>query len=200
MAIALERGNPAREQNPAYGLLQPIFIRNGERWGVDDQQLWNRALAEAFRRYDKLAGDVRERLDGQIGEIMRLKQELYDLALTAGSPRLCRECGGKCCLNGKYHVTVLDLLAYRSAGSEPVVPDFSNAPFCPYGDPDGCLMPPPFRSMTCLLFNCDAIEERWGNDTRERFAARERALRDTIGEAERTLRYRAGRAALLSCG
>lgn len=165
---------------------------------MDDQQKWQRAVAATFQGYDRLSVDSRVALDGLIVRIMRLKQELFEMVLATGSGDICRTCGGECCLMGKYHVTVLDLLAYRSAGVEPVVPDFGTHPFCPYGGTKGCLMAPPFRSMTCLIFNCELLEERLGADGRQRFAETERNLRGAVARVEELLGYRAGRALLLS--
>jgi hypothetical protein len=90
------------------------------------------------------------------------------------------------------------LLAYRSAGVEPVVPDFGKHPFCPYGAAEGCLMKPRFRSMTCLIFNCEQLEERMTEDDQQRFAEAERNLRGAVAQVEELLGYRASRALLLS--
>jgi hypothetical protein len=166
---------------------------------VDDERIWRRAVEVAEASYDRLHVDTRARLDELLNRIMRLKQELFDLSFAAGSACICGECGGRCCLNGKYHVSVLDLLAYRSAMVAPVVPDFSTSPLCPYGGDEGCLMPPRFRSMTCLVFNCELVEERMEASARERFAACEQELRGMVGKADELLGYRAGRALLLSC-
>jgi len=128
---------------------------------------------------------------------MQVKQELFDLALAAGGSNICRSCGGKCCLNGKYHVSLLDMLAYRAAGVEPVLPDFEQRPLCPYGGSNGCLMEPRFRSITCLIFNCDLLEDRMDSESRQRFASVERNLRSTVARADELLGCRAGRALLL---
>lgn len=166
---------------------------------MDDQLNWQRTVTMVGRKYDTLAGDVRSRLDELLCLIMNLKQQLYDLSFAAGSSSICRECGGACCLNGKYHVSALDLLVYRSAMVEPVIPDFNNHPLCPYGGGQGCNMPPRFRSMTCLVFNCELVEERMEPRGRECFTAVELKLRAAIRGVEELLEYRAGRAALLSC-
>jgi hypothetical protein len=165
---------------------------------VDDQQKWQLSCAATFQGYELLPSDTRVGLDELIAGIMQFKQELFDLALAAGGGDICRTCGGQCCLNGKYHVSVLDLLAYRSAGVEPVKPDFGAHPLCPYGGEAGCSMTPRFRSMTCLIFNCEQLEERLGADDKQRFAEAERNLRSTVDQAEKLLGYRAGRALLLS--
>lgn len=166
---------------------------------MDDQKIWNRVVATVDASYDRLSDVCRARLDQQLLRIMQLKQDLYDWSQAVGSAEICRECGGACCLNGKFHVSLLDLLAYRSAKAEPVVPHFGDSPLCPYGGPDGCFMPPRFRSMTCLVFNCELVEQRMTGDEKKRFAEGEHALRKAILKAEEILEYRAGRAALLSC-
>jgi len=166
---------------------------------VEDQQKWQRASAAAFQTYRLLSGDARDALNALISSIMQLKQELFELALVAGGGDICRTCGGQCCLNGKYHVTVLDLLAYRAAGVEPVQPDFGKRPLCPYGGGEGCLMEPRFRSLTCLLFNCELLEERMDTESKQRFATVEQELRRAVTQADTLLGCRAGRALLLSC-
>lgn len=166
---------------------------------MEDQHIWMRAKEAAEAIYDRLPGSTRTRLDELLSRIMGLKQELFDLSSAAGSARICRECGGRCCLNGKYHVSVLDLLAYRSLGVAPVVPDFGKAPLCPYGGIEGCLMSPRFRSVTCLIFNCDLVEERMEQNSRKRFYACEQELRGAVAMADEFLACRAGRALMLMC-
>lgn len=166
---------------------------------MEDHQTWRRVKEAAEASYDRLPAATRARLDELLDRVMGLKQELFDLSAAAGSARICRECGGRCCLNGKYHVSVLDLLAYRSAGAAPVVPDFGTAPLCPYGGSGGCLMPPRFRPLTCLIFNCDLVEDSMGEAGRDRFAACERELRGAVAMADELLACRTGRALLLSC-
>lgn len=167
---------------------------------VDDEQIWQRVVAATSGSYAALPAETRDGLDGLIRGVMILKRELSELALAAGSGAVCRSCGGRCCLNGKYHVTVLDLLAYHSAGVDPVLPDFGKRPLCPYGDEQGCMMAAPFRSMTCLIFNCELVEKRMGANEKQRFADTERSLRRTVEQAEKLLGFRAGRALLLSGG
>ncbi len=166
---------------------------------MEDHQIWSLAKEGADAAYDRLPDATRARLDGLLGRIMALKQELFSLSAAVGSSPICRECGGRCCLNGKYHVSVLDLMAYRSTGTVPPVPDFGMAPLCPYGGAEGCLMPPRFRSLTCLVFNCELVEERMGSTGRQRFSVAERELREAVAMAEKLLACRVGRPLLLSC-
>ena len=164
---------------------------------MDDQQRWQQAIAATHKSYQRLSVETRDELDDLLDSIMQIKQELFELVQAAGSSEICRDCGGQCCLNGKYHVTELDLLAYLRTDAEPVRPDFGTRPLCPYGGTDGCRMEPRFRSMTCLIFNCDLIEERMGSEDKQRLVEFELNLRRAVEQAEKLLGYRAGRALLL---
>jgi hypothetical protein len=189
------KGNPSREQNPAYGLLQPIFYRNN----VNDQQAWIQAVKIASDHYFQLPTMIRAELDVLINDIMRFKEQLSELALSSGSADICRTCGGKCCLNGKYHFSVLDLLAYRNTLLEPILPEFTAYQRCPYSCESGCLMPPRFRPMTCVVFNCELIENQMKPSQCEALYECEKQLREAIRQACRIAGRRLDRALLLSC-
>ena len=166
---------------------------------MNDQQRWDRAVKAADSDYEHLTPETRLQLDALLGQIMRFKEDLVERTRAAGSASICRTCAGQCCRNGKYHVSVLDLLAYRSSGTEPVVPDFSAHPACPYSGESGCRMPPRFRPMTCVVFNCEPVEERMDQDGRTALYAEEKLLRDAIVRANRVSGRRLDRALLLWC-
>jgi hypothetical protein len=165
---------------------------------LNDQALWEETASSVDSWYSALPANVRDELDGLIAEIMLLKQKLVDLATAAGSAEICRACGGECCLLGKYHFSVLDLLAYRKSGLDPVVPAFNNGPACPYSDSAGCLMLPCYRPATCVIFNCQLIEDRLSPDMRAALDRNEKALRDVLKLACRTSGTRIDRPLLLS--
>lgn len=131
---------------------------------------------------------------------MRLKEELLKAPLAAESDDICFACKGACCMHGKYHVTMIDLLAFRFSGCDIVAPEFSVAPYCPYGSSAGCKMPPRFRPLTCVIFNCDSIENILADTHRERGRQAERQLRTTIAEVEELVGSSLGRPALLFAG
>ncbi|HEY4744455.1 MAG TPA: hypothetical protein VIH45_07330 [Desulfuromonadaceae bacterium] len=166
---------------------------------MSDQEQWDRAVKAAGSAYAQLPLETRGQLDGLIGQIMGIKEELVERTRAAGSASTCRTCAGQCCRNGKYHVSVLDLLAYCSSGTAPVVPDFGPGPVCPYSGESGCRMPPRFRPMTCVVFNCELIEDPMGPDERTALYAGEQRLRDAIARASRLTGQRLDRALLLSC-
>jgi hypothetical protein len=166
---------------------------------VDDQQRWDRAVEATSRMYDGLPPETRARLDLLITRIMGLKEALVERVLAAGSLSICRACAGACCRSGRYHVSALDLLAFRSCEAEPVAPDFGTAPSCPYGGPEGCRMSPPFRPMTCVVFNCDLVEALMGQEDSAALYTDETLLRDAIVRASRLTGQRLDRPLLLWC-
>jgi hypothetical protein len=191
-------GNPPWEQNPAYGLLQPIISLHQELH-VNDRTAWEQAISDAGTSYAALPAAIRDELERVIEEIMLLKQQLVEMVAAVGSGEICRTCGGECCRFGKYHVSVLDILAYLKRGERAVVPDFSSAPFCPYSDVSGCSMAPHYRPMTCVVFNCQLVEEQLTSSQKELFSRQEQELRGAIARAGRITGMRLDRALLLSC-
>jgi len=166
---------------------------------VNDQAAWEQAVATAGEWYSSLPSAVRAELDGLLEEVMQLKERLVEQVTSSGSSGICRTCGGECCLLGKYHVSVLDILAYRKTGVEPVIPDFSAGPACPYSDASGCLMPARYRPVTCVIFNCQPIEDRLTTTDRETLHKCEKRLRDAVRRAGQTSGTRLDRPLLFSC-
>lgn len=166
---------------------------------MNDKAAWEQALTTADEWYAGLPSAIKTELDGLLEEIMQLKQRLVEQVTSSGSAPICRECGGECCLLGRYHVTVLDILAYRKAGVEPVTPDFSTSPACPYSDASGCLMPPRHRPVTCVIFNCQPIEDRLTATERHTLHEHELRLRAAVALAGHTHGRRIDRPLLLSC-
>lgn len=165
---------------------------------MDDQQAWQDAQLSAWEGYEKLPDDRRQQLDLLIERIMLLKEDLLGLALAAGSGLICGECGGTCCLYGKFHVTMLDMIICRKHSTEPLTPDFSTFPFCPYGSVGGCCFTPRLRPLTCVIFNCDFIEDRLNPHAYQQAALLERELREACAGAEKIAESRLTRAALLA--
>lgn len=167
---------------------------------MNDPQAWHNAQASAWKIYEELPDDGRRRFDHLVDRIMNLKENLLGLALAEGSGVVCGECGGECCLRGKYHVSMLDLIICRMHAFEPLVPDFTIHPLCPYGSADGCCFTPRFRPLTCVVFNCDLIEERMAEHTRHQVILWELELREAVASVDVIASHRLTRAALLSCG
>ena len=166
---------------------------------MNDQAAWEQAVATAGEWYSSLPSAARAELDGLLEEVMQLKERLVEQVTTSGSAETCRACGGECCLLGKYHVSVLDILAYRNTGVEPVIPVFNAGPACPYSDASGCLMPARYRPVTCVIFNCQMLEDRLTTVGRKTLLEHEMRLRDTVSRAGHTGGTRLDRPLLLSC-
>jgi hypothetical protein len=177
--------------------MYPVY--RGKEMSVNDQASWDQAVDTACKTYSSLTPDSGSELNGLIERIMQLKQNLVELVLSAGSADICRSCGGECCGHGKYHVSVLDIMAYLKIGTTPVVPDFSSDPYCPYSDVSGCTMAPCYRPLTCVVFNCQIVEDQLSPAQRETFRGYEQELRTAITRAGRINSMRLDRALLLSC-
>lgn len=166
---------------------------------VNDQTAWEQAVAGAKLSYTSLAPATAAELNGLIDDIMLLKQNLVELAMSAGSADICRTCGGECCRYGKYHVSILDIMVYEKSAAELVIPDFSTNPACPYSDVSGCTMIPRYRPMTCVVFNCQLVEDHLTSSRQETMRRYEQELRITITRAGHITGMRLDRALLLSC-
>lgn len=166
---------------------------------MNDTHSWAHAVEAARKKYERLPAETKSGLNEIIDQIMRLKDELLGLTLAKGGAGVCSSCGGICCNNGKYHLSVLDLMAFFYISAEIPVPDFELVPFCPYGNSDGCLMPPRLRPVTCIIFNCEPVDALLENNQRIRSHELEKQIRNEIICAEKLLGFRAGRPLLLSC-
>jgi hypothetical protein len=91
-------------------------------------------------------------------------------------------------------------MAYMASATDLVVPDFSKTPCCPYSGPLGCMMAPQYRPMTCVVFNCELIEELLTTPGRDTLRTCEKELRDTISRANRLTAIRLDRPVLLVPG
>lgn len=166
---------------------------------MNDQAAWEQAVANVDRMYAGLPPATATELDRLIESIMGLKQNLVELVTSAGSADICRTCGGDCCRFGKYHVSMLDIVAYLKSGAEMLVPDFSTNPYCPYSNVSGCTMAPRYRPMTCVVFNCQLVEDQLTPAQQETMRNHEQELRTAIAQAGRITGLRLDRALLLSC-
>jgi len=172
MAAPRFPGNRLREQNPAYGLLQPIF----PGVLVKDQELWSAAVAAVSREYELLPGPLRQRVAEICGEVSVAKGAYQGLAATVDADGICADCQGLCCGHGKHHFTVVDLLGYLAASRELFVPGFGN-PICPYHTGSGCLMESGLRPLNCIIFLCDRLDELLPEPAKLELASLEKELR-----------------------
>lgn len=165
---------------------------------MNDQEAWQQGIRFMEEIHGRLPRHVQQQLAELLDRYRRHKREM--LILTAGSCELCRACGGQCCWNGKYRFNGLDLLALFDRQAPLPVPDFAQRPLCPYGTVNGCCMEPPYRPLDCVLFICDAIEERLSGTAAQSLALLEDELRRCLRQAETLLNQPLGRPLLLLAG
>ncbi len=175
-------GNHGGEQNPAYGLLRPIFIlpvgcavycgmtdRYFPWCRVNDNETWQLAVTAATSEFADLSIDVRLRADELLRRVMACKGELTAIFELLDGADICRLCRGECCKVGRFHFTVIDLLAYLTTGRELFSPHFGGGS-CPFLGDTGCMMEPEYRPYNCVTFVCDRIDIGMDAIRRNRFA------------------------------
>ncbi len=140
-----------------------------------DNDLWHRLAAAAVTELAALPSDERARLTADLAAIAGLQKELYRLFLLADGAEACAVCRDNCCSCGKYHLSLVNLLAYLDAGESFPLPDFSCT--CPMLGAAGCRLPPQRRPYTCITFICGTVEERLRPAERQRFYTVEAELR-----------------------
>jgi hypothetical protein len=140
-----------------------------------NEQLWRHCLAAVDREY--LALDFRERawIVERLRRIAVLQQQLNELFVAAGGPAACSRCLGACCERGKNHFTLVNLLAFLSAGQRPPVPDFRRT--CPFLGDRGCVLDAARRPFNCVTFICEQVLDPLGSEGSGRFQRLEQELR-----------------------
>lgn len=147
---------------------------------MNNPELWLHGIEKCRQFYDALPTPVKPECNRLLEEIMRCKSELMALVSATGSSERCGQCGGKCCLYGKYHVTLIEVLAYLHTGTTILAPNFSNHPYCPYSNSSGCLMDEKMRPTTCVIFNCEKLENAFDADIKTALERLETELRHAI--------------------
>jgi hypothetical protein len=165
---------------------------------VTDEELWRTGIAALAREYGALSPALRERVAELAVQVREAKQALHDCVAVVNVGTICADCRGECCARGKNHVTVIDLLVCLVEGRELVSPRFGND-LCPYLGEIGCLMAPPYRPFTCIIFNCDRVEGLMTPAERDRLYKAEHRLRAVYGEFEKLFGRRFMAGLLITC-
>jgi len=163
---------------------------------VSDQKLWQDGQVSLNALLSDISPAAKKPLLELLSGYRVGKESLAAITLAADSETICRDCGGKCCLNGKYRVNVFDGLSLCAAGIS-VVPDFSQKPMCPYSNAGGCILEPGFRPLDCILFVCDSLEGQLPDSDRVDLTALENNLRECLSEASLLLNINLGTPLLL---
>lgn len=164
---------------------------------MSDCERWNRAVAAISDGYAAMPPTLRVAVDAAARAVRHARRELHSLAEDRQSTAICASCGGECCVKGKYHVTVADILVFLAEGEPLVVPRFESG-LCPYLGDRGCMIEPSLRPFTCITFNCDLVERMWEPERVEAFYSRERELRTLYEELQRSFALSVGSALRVS--
>ena len=149
--------------------------------GNDFEEQWREGVRLVTAAYQALTPRLREKLRLLTASLQELRCSMQALAARAEAAAHCADCGGECCVAGKYHFTRADLLVYLVSDETLFEPTFGNG-LCPYLGREGCLMPPQYRPFNCITFNCERIEDLLSESELASFYRMERELR--LGYAE----------------
>ena len=151
---------------------------------MTDQEKWQLAISALTGEFAALAEEDRRWLANQAELCKGLKKAMVRLSDEAGGSGICAACRGECCLTGKYHVTVVDILVLLVSGEELFTPRFG-AGHCPYLGEKGCLLAAAYRPSNCVSFNCQRIEALQEPVIANEFTRLEGELRDSFIAFER---------------
>ncbi|HEU0265388.1 MAG TPA: hypothetical protein VFR01_06630 [Geobacterales bacterium] len=153
---------------------------------MTDLEKWQRGVTALTAEFQSLPALVVSRFQRLARQIIRCKMLIQAVSDSVEVGSLCQRCGGECCLRGKYHVTVIDLLVQLAAASPLPFPDFASGR-CPYLSDHGCQMQAIHRPYPCITFNCDRIESLLESREIARFYRLSRRLSGLYDEVERCL-------------
>jgi hypothetical protein len=165
---------------------------------MTDRETWNLAVAAVTAEFAALSPARKARVAELAGAVKGGKEALHAIVEGVAAGAVCAACGGRCCMTGKFHVTVVDLLVYLAEGRELFSPGFDRER-CPYLGAHGCLMPPPYRPFTCVSFNCEQVECLLEPQESERLGRLERELRSLYGRFEEEFDNRFMGGLLMNC-
>ena len=165
---------------------------------VTDREMWDLAVAALRAEYAALSPSRRSAIKALVEEVKGCKRELHAIVERVCAGEICASCGGECCLTGKFHVTVVDLLVYMAAGRELFTPEYGRE-LCPYLGEGGCFMASAFRPFNCTTFNCERVEWLLEPGDKELFQLRERKLRALYRQFEEEFGNRFMGGVLLNC-
>ena len=141
----------------------------------DDITLWNAIVTRVEEEWQKLPAEEKAWAVGHLRDLIRLQEQLHALFLAVGGAESCRACDGECCGHGRFHPTLVNLLACLLTGHPVPRPDFAR--LCPYIDVSGCQFPPGLRPYNCISFLCEAVEDQLDPEAKGAFYRLEGEIR-----------------------
>ena len=136
---------------------------------------WPAVLQRINLELTVLSQIERDWLKERLAVIETTQLALDELFCKVGGLDACTGCDGACCVCGRHHITLTNLLAYLLQGEETPAPDFSCT--CPYLGEQGCLLPVAKRPYNCITFFCETLDDRLDSVDREQLRTLDRQLR-----------------------
>jgi len=165
---------------------------------VTDDEKWRIGIAAVAEEFAALEQARQDAVVALVRQIMAIKGEIAACFSLVDGAAVCAKCGGECCRAGRYHFTVIDLLAYLVHQRQLFTPSFDSGA-CPFIGAAGCLMAPQFRPYNCVTFVCDRVELGMAPDLRQSFSSLCDRLLACYLEMEELLANRFRSGLLINC-
>jgi hypothetical protein len=160
--------------------------------------MWRLGVAAVEKEYGGFPPSFQTRVKECAAAIRSCKMAIHAFAEAMNGKGLCAACGGECCLTGKHHFAVIDLLVHL-VSERPLFEPLFERGLCPYLGERGCFMEPEYRPFNCVTFNCERVEGEMGPPDRERFQKIEGELLAIYKELERLFDNRFMCGLLINC-
>jgi len=145
-----------------------------------DRTLWRQIVQQVTVEWDALPTGEKNWITDHALKIVTLQESLHRLFLAVDGDVICRNCAGGCCGHGKFHPTLVNLLACLIKEKPFPLPRFDQG--CPYIGAGGCLFPPGLRPYNCISFICEKIDSQLAPDDRAEFCRLEKEIRTEYEE------------------
>ena len=151
------------------------FFQPQDMTPANDENLWKQIISRVADEWEILPASEKNWATEHVRKVIDLQEQLHRLFLDVGGADLCRACDGDCCGHGKFHPTLVNLLACLVTSHTLPEPDFSQT--CPYIGETGCHFPPGLRPYNCISFICEQVEDRLDKPSQETFYRLEKQIR-----------------------
>ncbi len=143
--------------------------------GETELDLWQDVVRRIDGEVRQLPVAERRWIADRLQKVGSLQERMHGCFTEADGEYICGTCQGACCLRGKNHFTLVNLLGFLLDSSYPPMPEFART--CPFLAEDGCTLESSRRPFNCISFLCESIEERLPEATRKNFYRLEGQLR-----------------------
>lgn len=138
-------------------------------------KIWQEVVVRVAEEWTGLPRAEKKWVAEHVLHIVHLQERLHQLFLEVGGAIICRDCDGDCCGHGKFHPTLVNLLACLV--TEQPFPDVEFEQHCPYLGAAGCQFPPGLRPYNCISFICEQVENRLNPENQDEFYRLEKEIR-----------------------